>query len=398
MARPTPDVCASCCWNGSVAKKSQGAVGVGESAGADRAVIEKRFRRAGLPTFIEGYSAATDIFTRFSPLLVLAAVAESINAIHFDWGVWANVLVILACAVGVCVGLAALSRWRSGWRSGQWTLLPRKVGWPELAFFVVVPPLITVVAGTPVTEAAVSVVMNLMLLGVMYVVVGYGFVPIFLAAMGRAVGELAGSVARLVRALPLLLVFSLVLFVSTEMWQIFNSMSGTVLFVLAVFFAILIVSCVVLRLPTEVTAVDDAVRDETSDYLGLGSPQLDRRERVNLLTLMAVSQFVQIIVVGLGVALFFLVFGVLVVDADVWATWGLKDPYWTGTIEAFGHVATVTSTHLRVATALAMFTCLYYAITIQTDAEYRREFRDGMVDELGPWLILRAEYRGATGG
>ena len=48
---------------------------------ADLAEYEHRFRRAGLPLFIEDYSATRDIFNRVAPLLALVFIAEMLGAI-----------------------------------------------------------------------------------------------------------------------------------------------------------------------------------------------------------------------------------------------------------------------------------------------------------------------------
>ena len=59
-----------------------------------------------------------------------------------------------------------------------------------------------------------------------YVGFAYGVASI-LRFTGRRVGEqLATAVDLLARAIPLLLLFSIVLFVNTEMWQVFAGMNG----------------------------------------------------------------------------------------------------------------------------------------------------------------------------
>ena len=46
---------------------------------------ERRFRRAGLPNLIEGYSATEDVFTHALPFLTLVFVVEMLGAINLDW-------------------------------------------------------------------------------------------------------------------------------------------------------------------------------------------------------------------------------------------------------------------------------------------------------------------------
>lgn len=54
--------------------------------------LERRFRSAGLPVLIEGYSATEDIFTRAIPLLAVVPVVELLGAINLEWSAIGNVL------------------------------------------------------------------------------------------------------------------------------------------------------------------------------------------------------------------------------------------------------------------------------------------------------------------
>jgi uncharacterized membrane protein len=71
----------------------------------DRDEYERRFRRAGLPVFVAGRTAATDIWTRATPLLSLVFALELLGAIDLQWSPLANVgavaggLAVLAPAV-----------------------------------------------------------------------------------------------------------------------------------------------------------------------------------------------------------------------------------------------------------------------------------------------------------
>jgi hypothetical protein len=69
-----------------------GSLGMGTSAELER--YEQRFRRAGLPLFIEDFSPTHDIFTRATPLLVLVFLAEMIGATSLDWRWWQNLLAV----------------------------------------------------------------------------------------------------------------------------------------------------------------------------------------------------------------------------------------------------------------------------------------------------------------
>ncbi len=110
---------------------------------------ERQFRRAGLPAFIDDYSASRDVFTRAAPLLTLVFVGEMFGAIDLDWAWYVNV----AAAVG---GLAILvAAWALGnvLRGRPPLALPQDVGKVELALFVLVPALLPAHLRRPVDRA-----------------------------------------------------------------------------------------------------------------------------------------------------------------------------------------------------------------------------------------------------
>ena len=85
---------------------------------SELADYERRFRRAGLPLFIEDYSAREDVWTRASPLLALVFIGEMLGAIDLDWSFLAN----LAAALGdspSCSGRSACSTSSAGGASGR---------------------------------------------------------------------------------------------------------------------------------------------------------------------------------------------------------------------------------------------------------------------------------------
>ena len=59
------------------------------------AAYERQFRHAGLPLFVEGFSASTDVFNRAAPLLGLVFIGEILGAGNLDWSWWQNLLAVL---------------------------------------------------------------------------------------------------------------------------------------------------------------------------------------------------------------------------------------------------------------------------------------------------------------
>ena len=351
---------------------------------SDLAAYEQRFRRAGLPLFIADYSASEDIFTRAVPLLALVFIGETLGAIDLDWTWWQNLAAVLGGLAILLGALALLNRARGRPPLSR----PEEVGIPELAGFVLLPAALPLIFGGQLTSALVTALSNVALLALIYAVIGYGLLFVVIWAAGRLIDQLGRSLVLLTKAIPLLMVFALVLFVNTEAWQVFSSMPGEFLALVAAMFLLAGSVFLVARLPREVTALERAVA---------AGPELDRRQRLNVAIVMFVSQALQVLVVSLAVGAAFTLFGMLAIGAEVRESWIGSEGNVLLTINLFGSPAQVTEELLRVSGGIAAFSGLYYAIAVLTDATYREEFLDELTEEMGDTFRARAEYLAARG-
>jgi MFS family permease len=340
---------------------------------------EHRLRRAGLPLLIEDYSASEDIFTRAAPLLGLVFVGETVGAIDRDWSTGANVAALVGGLAVLVVAFGVLNRLRGR----RFLALPEQVGRPELAAFVLIPAALPAIFNGQTTSALVTALANLALLALVYAVVGYGLLSIVRWALARLFGQLAASFTLLTRAVPLLLVFALVLFVNTEMWQVFSDVPRAFLAPVFGLFVGLGSLFLAARLPRE---VDELERD-----VGEGPP-LDRRQRINVALVMFVAQALQVLVVCVAVAGFFVAFGALTIGAEVRDSWIGSGGNELVTIALGDERVQITEELLRVSGAIAAFSGLYYAIAVLTDTTYREEFRSELTAEMRDTFRLRAEY------
>ena len=179
--------------------------------------VEGWFVRRGVPNLIAEYRASTDVFTRAAPFLVLVFLFEALTALDEDRRGWNEVLPLVAAIVVVLGAAAILNRLR-GRRLLQ---LPDRVGWPELAVFVLIPPLIPVLfGGDTIVESVGLVVTNLVILALTYGVVAFGLIPMTRWAIGQMLRQFGNLLNLMVRALPLLLVLSTFLFLNAELWQV----------------------------------------------------------------------------------------------------------------------------------------------------------------------------------
>ncbi len=350
---------------------------------AARADHEAAFRRAGLPLFIDDYSATRDVWTRALPVLTLVGVAEVLGAVDLQFSWWEN-LATLVAGLAILVGSFALVNRLRGRRA---LARPDELGAPELTAFVVVPALLPAVLNGQTTSALVTAAGNLALLAVLYAVIGYGVVSIVRWAGRRLVGQLAASVQLLARALPLLLLFSVVLFINTEMWQVFADMSDATLLATTVLLVAVGSLFLAVRLPREVGALEAQV--------GAGPP-LDGRQRLNVGLVMFVSQGLQVLVVSLAIGAFFVGFGMLVISDSVYEAWTTHAPTSVLDLSALGVNASISRELLHVSGAIAALSGLYYAIAVLTDGTYREEFLSELTDEMRSSFALRAAYLSAA--
>ena len=344
----------------------------------DLAGYERRFRRAGLPMLVEDRSAREDVWTRAAPLLAVVLLGELVLGGNLDWPLWANALALLGGLAAMTAAAAGLNRLRRR----PALALPADVGPIELATFVLLGGVLQLVGGQPVSAAVVAAG-NLVLLGVLYASIAYGL-PSILRFTGRRVGEqLVVAIDLLARAIPLLLLFSVVLFVNTEMWQVFASMPDATLVATAGLLVVLGTAFLAVQLPREVRLIEREVA---------AGPPLERRQRVNVGLVLFVSQALQVLVVSVAVGGFFVLFGMLAIGPEVIESWTGDDGRQIVRLDVLGVDARLTVELLRVSAGIAALSGLYYAVAVLTDGTYRQEFLAELTDDLRETFAERARY------
>lgn len=379
-------------------------------AAGDAALIdatERWFLRRGTPHLIDGYRAGEDIFTRMLPVLGLIFALELLGAANLDWTWWQNVLALLG-AVGVALAVwAGVNLLRGRPRFGP----PDDVGPIELAAFVLVPPLLPVLFGGQVGAALATVAGNLAVLGLIYLVTSYGLLPMTRWAFVQT-GRQVGAVLSLFgRALPLLLLFSVALFVNTEVWQVAAALDGALFALTLGFFVVAGLGFLLVRLPGEVAALGTARTDEEDLTAALAASPLagvelagieraapdpaplSRRQKGNLLLVLLFSQAVQVVLVTAAIAGFFFVFGLIAIRPEVIDAWlgeiGRGElARWTW----WGRDIVLTRALVHVAGFLGALSGFYFTVYVITDSTYREEFFTEIVGEVRQSLVVRRVY------
>ncbi len=185
---------------------------------------ERWFVRRGLPHFIAGYSASSDVFTRALPVLVFLFFVQVVNGINLEdrWPWWGNVLAVVG-SFGIFLGVWAVVNRLRGRRAFA---RPAEVGGVELAVFVVVPAIPPLVFGLHPGEALGVAVGNVVLLGIVYVVAGYGVVALIAWAFRQLWRQLGDVIGLVIRALPLLLLVITFMFLNAEIWAVASDLDG----------------------------------------------------------------------------------------------------------------------------------------------------------------------------
>ncbi len=379
---------------------------VGDDGLAD---IERWFVERGLPHFVERHDTATEIWARALPLLVAAYLLLGLNALDLaEWSVVTNLVVAGFVILGAIVTWVVANRLRGR----GWFERPHRIGAAELAVFTLVPAVPSLLVGQW-GDALQTVLTAIAILAVLWAITSYGVVPLMAWAWQRALAQVPLLFSVLVRALPLLLLFSTFLFINAEVWQVAGTLTGIVYVATLGIFFLLGAVFTLSRIPALMRALNRFDSWTQVEELAAGTPAMDvlgtapaaagpvadrptMRQRVNIGLVTIFSQAIQITFVGLALTGFFVVFGFLAIPEETAAAWTTLDPVdvlarWS----VGGRTLVVSDPLIRVAAFLGAFGAMYFTVLLSTDATYREEFADDVAPQLRQALAVRCIYRRA---
>jgi len=374
------------------------------TSGETLKATEAWFRRQGVPHLIEDYSTRRDILTRTLPFLTIVLAIQILLIPRVDWPWWASVLSVAGAVAAVAaawVGINALRR-------RKLLALPEKVGAVEVLVFLLTAPTLTVFILGDWETAAIAVFLNALLLLGAYLTVGFALIPILGWGARRLVRDAKDVLGLFARALPLLLIFVTFMFITAEVWQTAGTIETERLVLVIGLFALVAAAFLISRLPHELSDLATFERPERVIELAQGSPatslgvttdslRMDAPLRpaqwanVGLVVLVALA--LRVLFVSALVGLFFLVFGLIVMDRSTIVSWTQNDPRVLLDLRWLGTVVTVEL--LQVVTFMAAFAGFYFTVNVLTNREFRDEFFEDVVGDVRQSLAVRAVYLGA---
>ncbi|MCB9010825.1 MAG: hypothetical protein H6531_03210 [Actinobacteria bacterium] len=373
---------------------------------------ERWFVRRGIPHFIHAYSATEDVFTRAAPFLVAVLLGETFLVFGDRFSGFgqaaafaAGLAVILAVAVLVnrLRGRPALS-------------LPDDVGWAEIGAFVLAPVLVRQIAEPGLVALAWGVLLQVAILAVVFVVTSYGIVPMMRWAVAHFLRRLTTLASLMVRVLPLMLVFSLFLFVNAEVWQVADDMRLAYFVIIMSAFAVIGLAFIAWSIDGETGDIarleswDEAAALAADSPMASACPRgqarpevppLSRAERANLLMVLIVSRLAPVIIVTAGVFVLYLGFGLLAIREDVILAWIGADRLpassvlWEGSF--LGGDVVLTRALLYVAGLISVISGLQFAVSLATEPAVRTGFAGEVVHEVREAIAARAAYLTLSG-
>ena len=229
--------------------------------------------------------------------------------------------------------------------------------------------------------------------------------PIARWAAARTLRSLGLVFPLATRALPLLLLFVTFLFINTEVWQVASTLDGGVMWVTVMTFTLMAAGFLLARLPEELDRVDDEVEAgrliaackrtplesaarslaESGEHVHQDA-EVRGFQKANLVLVLLVAQFVQVLLLSASVFVFFIVFGMVAMKPEIIALWIEHAPSYP-----FG-LRLVSAELMQVSVFLAAFSGLYFTVYAVTDEVYRTQFFTSITNELERAVGARTVY------
>ncbi len=245
-----------------------------------------------------------------------------------------------------------------------------------------------------------------------------GSVALILLLTASGAGSILGWVARstllnltevagmFVRALPVVLLTFLVFF-NTYVWLMAAIVSRGRLWLAVGFLGVVAGAFLVSGTLDRVRPMLEApssVSEERDELAGTpfldmpqppNSPPLSRRERINVVFVVATSQLGQVLTAASLTGAIFFAFGLILMSPELLDAWTRNEGTHDG--QLLGMTLPIPNPLIQTTLLLTAITFMYLSAKAVTDRQYRAEFVDPLVADLQQTLLARDRYRGIIG-
>lgn len=370
--------------------------------------VQDWFLQRGLPLVLTRRVRSRDLISRSAPMIsgvgALTAVTMLLAEVTGDapdYGYALRLGVISAVLLAAPFALYLFHRMNTTrGEAGR-----RTSALVVMAIFVVVMPL-TVSGWSAQAAAEAPVLVLITLLAIWLTYLGFGSIASW--AFRFAWVQLGALGTLMSRALPLLML-TVVVYFTGELWQLAARMTRQRLWEVIGFLAFVALVFVITTIRDEVRALRED-REEHTDTAALlvGTPleippdhavartPLSRAEQINVVAVMVVSQAIQVVFFTAGLFAFFLALGMIAVPNDVAVLWSAEEtcavgqPPCAGTW--FGVHIPIPQTTVHMSLFVAVLSGLYFTVSTSTDPLYRERFFEPLIADVAVSLAGRDAY------
>lgn len=367
--------------------------------------VHEWFLHRGLPLVLTRRVRSRGLIERSAPMIssvgALTALTMLLAEVTGDgpnYGYALRLGIITAVLLAAPFLLVALHR-----RSTVLGEVARRWGaWGVMAIFVVVMPVtVSGWSGAAAAEAPLFVLISLLAIWLTYL----GFGSIAAWAFRFAWVQLGALGTLMSRALPLLML-TVVVYFTGELWQLSARMTRQRLWETVGFLALVALVFMVTTIRDEVQALrDDRAEQTDAGRLLVDTPftepastrtPLSRAEQINVVAVMVVSQAIQVVLFTAGLFAFFLALGIIAIPYDVTVLWAgeqscqVGQPPCAGTW--FGVHIPIPQTVVHTSLFVAVLSGLYFTVSTSVDPLYRQRFFDPLIADVAVSLAGRDAY------
>ncbi len=318
-----------------------------------------------------------------------------------DYGYAIRLGIIAAVLLSAPYALYLLHR--TGTKLGE--AARRSAAYLVMAIFVIVMPVtVNGLSGAAAAEAPAFLLISVAAIWLTYL----GFGSIASWAFRFAWVQVGALGTLMSRALPLLMI-TVVVYFTGELWQLSARMTRQRLWQTIGFLALVAILFMVTTIRDEVRALRED-RAGTTDPVALlaGTPLADlvehapartpltRGEQVNVVAVMVVAQAIQVVFFTAGLFAFFLALGIVAVPDDVTVLWSAEQSCQVGQPPCagtwFGVHVPIPQTVVHMSLFVAVLSGLYFTVSTSVDPIYRERFFEPLIADVAVSLAGRDAY------